>query len=96
MFYQGGKIDHLTHVTGPVSKSSADIEYNKSRNSGMDPENFRILNNELLNKDPVVFTEQSPLIILYSKSAIWMANNGNDTKHPIHIPRIIHLVRNGE
>ena len=59
-------------------------------------ENFRILNNELLNKDPVVFIEQAPLVILYIKSDIWMAKDGKDTKHPIHIPRIIHLVINGE
>ena len=67
MFYQGGKIDHLAHVAGTVSQYSAESEYNTSFTSGMAPENFRILNNELLNKDPVVFTEKSPLIILYSK-----------------------------
>ena len=70
VFYQGGTIDHLTHVPGPVSQYSADSEYNKSCTSGMALENFRILNNELLNKDPVVFTEQSPLVILYIKSDI--------------------------
>ena len=70
MFYQGVTIDNLPHVTGPVSQYSAESEYNKSCTSGMAPENFRILNNEFLNKDPVVFTEQSPLIILYRKSAI--------------------------
>ena len=45
MFYQGGTIDHLTYVPGPVSQSSAESEYNKSCTSGMALENFRILNN---------------------------------------------------
>ena len=28
IFYQGGPIDHGTHVTGPVAQSSAESEYN--------------------------------------------------------------------
>ena len=56
VFYKCGTIYHLTHVTGPVSQSSAESEYNTSCNSGMALEHFRILNNELLNKDPVLFT----------------------------------------
>ena len=28
IFYQGGPIDHGTHVPGPVAQSSAEIEYN--------------------------------------------------------------------
>ena len=28
IFYQGGKIDHVTHVTGPVDQSSTESEYN--------------------------------------------------------------------
>ena len=31
-----------------------------------------------------------------SKSAIFMANDGKDTKHTRHISRIMHFVRNGE
>ena len=31
-----------------------------------------------------------------SKSALFMAKNGKDTKHIRHIARIMHLVRNGE
>ena len=30
IFYQGGKIDHGTHVPGPVSQSSAESEYNSA------------------------------------------------------------------
>ena len=26
IFYQGGTIDHVTHVTGPVAQSSAESE----------------------------------------------------------------------
>ena len=36
------------------------------------------------------------MIVLDSKSAMCMANNGKDTKHIKHIARIIHFVRNGE
>ena len=28
IFYQGGTIDHVTHVSGPVAQSSAESEYN--------------------------------------------------------------------
>ena len=40
--------------------------------------------------------KESPLIVLDSKSAMCMANNGKDTKHTRHIVRIMHFVRNGE
>ena len=40
--------------------------------------------------------EESPLIVLDSKSALCMAKNGKDTKHTRHIARIMHFVRNGE
>ena len=57
---------------------------------------FRMLINELLNKDPDIVPEEAPLIFLDSKSAMCMAKNGNDTKHTRHIARRMHLVRNGE
>ena len=37
---------------------------------------FRILMNELLNKDPDIFPKEAPMIILDSKSAIFMAMSG--------------------
>ena len=40
--------------------------------------------------------KEAPLIVLYSKSAIYMANIGKDTKHTRHIARRMHFVRNGE
>ena len=40
--------------------------------------------------------EESPLIVLDSKSAMCMAMNGKDTKHTIHIARRMHFVRDGE
>ena len=49
-----------------------------------------------MNKDPYRVTEQAPLIILYRKSGVYMANNGKDAKHTRHFSRIIHSVRNGE
>ena len=55
-----------------------------------------MLTYELLNKDPDIFPEEAPLIILNSKSAIYMAKNVKDTKHTRHIARRINFVRNGE
>ena len=57
---------------------------------------FRMLIHELLNKDPDIDTEEDPLIVLYSKSAMCMADSGKDTKHTRHIARRIHFVGNGE
>ena len=51
---------------------------------------------ELLNKDPDIVPEESPLIVLYSKSAMCMANNSMDTKHTRHIARGMHFVSNEE
>ena len=36
------------------------------------------------------------MIVLDSKLAMYMAKNGKDTKHTIHIARRINFVRNGE
>ena len=57
---------------------------------------FRMLINELLNKDPDIVPEEAPLIIWDFKSANCMAKNGKDTKHTRHIARRMHFVRNGE
>ena len=96
IFYQGGPIDHITHVTGPVAKSSAESEYNAACTAGMALANFRMLIHELLNKYPDIVPQEAPLIVLDSKSAMFMAKNGKDTKHTRHIARIMHFVRNGE
>ena len=93
---QGGPIYYGTHVTGTFSQSSAEIEYNASCTAGMALAHFRMLINELLNKDQEIVTEEAPLIVLDSKSAMCMANNGKDTKQTRHIARIIHFVSNGE
>ena len=55
-----------------------------------------MLIHELLNKDPDIVTEEAPLIILDSKSAVCMDNNGKDIKHTRHIARRVHFVSNGE
>ena len=57
---------------------------------------FRVINNDLMNKDLDVVPEQAPCIILDIKSAVCMSNNVKDTKHTRHIARKIHFVRNGE
>ena len=56
---------------------------------------FRMLIIELLNKDPDTVQEEYPIIILDSKYAVCMANNGNYTKHTRHVSRRIYLLRNG-
>ena len=55
-----------------------------------------MLIHEFLNKDPGIVPQESTLIVLDSKSAMCMANNGKDTKHIRHIARRIHFVKNGE
>ena len=57
---------------------------------------FKMLIHELLNGDPDMIPKEAPLIVLDSKSAMYMAKNGKDTKHTRHIARRIHFVRNGE
>ena len=91
LFYQGVPIDHFTHVLGPVAQSSAESIYNSEWTAGMDISHFRILNNELLKKDTDVVPEQAPLIILDSKSAIYMDKNSKDTKNTRYISRRIHF-----
>ena len=57
---------------------------------------FRMLINEFLNKYPDIFPEEAPLIVLDSKSSMYMANNGKDNKHTRHITRRMNFVRNEE
>ena len=62
----------------------------------MDFAHFRVLINELLNKDSDMVPEEAPLIILDSRYSIYMDKNGKDTKHNRHIARRVHFLRNGE
>ena len=96
IFYQGGPIDHGTHFPGPVAQSSSESEYNAACTAGMALAHFRMLINELLNKDPDIVPEEAPLIVLDGKSALCMANNVKDTKHTRNIAMRMHFVRNGE
>ena len=43
IFYQGGTIDHGTHVPGPVAQSSVESEYNAACTAGMALTHFRML-----------------------------------------------------
>ena len=96
MFYQGVPIDHCTHVTGSVDKYSSESKYNAEFTAGMDLSHFRMLNNELSNKDPYVVPEQAPLIILDIKSDVCTDKNGKDNKPTRKIPRRMHYVRRNE
>ena len=80
IFYQCGPNDHVAHITVPVSRSSAEREYNAACTTVMVLANLRMLIYKLLNKDPDMVPEESPLIVLDSKSDMCMANNGKDTK----------------
>ena len=60
IFYQGGPIDHGTHVPGPVAQPSSEIEYNAACTAGMDLAHFRMFVHELLNEDPDMVPKESP------------------------------------
>ena len=96
IFYQSGPIEHGTHVPGPVAQSSAESEYNAACTVGMALAYFSLLINELLNKDPDIVPEEAPLIVLDSKYAMCMDNNGKDAKHTRHISMRMNFLRNGE
>ena len=96
IFYQGGPIDHRTHVPGPVAQSSTESEYNAACTAGMALAHFRMLIHEFLNKDTDIVPEEATLIVLDGKSSMCMAKNGKDKKHTRHIAMIMHFVRNGK
>ena len=76
IFYQGGPIDHGTHVPGPVSQSSAESDYNAECTAGMALAHFRMLVHELLNENPDMVPMEALLIVLDIKSAMCVSNNG--------------------
>ena len=96
IFYQGGPIDHVTHVPGGVAQSSAESEYNAAFTAVMTLAHFRMLIHELLNKYTYVVQEEAPLITLDSKYTVCMSNNGKETKHTRHISKRVNFARNGE
>ena len=57
---------------------------------------FRMLIYEFFNKDPYMVPEEAPLIIVDSKSAVFMDNNGKYSNHTKHIARRVNCVRIGE
>ena len=95
IIYQGGPIDHGTHVPRPFAQSSAESEYNSACTTGIALAHFRIFIHELLNKDPDIVPEEDTMIVLDSMSSIFVAVNVKDTKHTRQIVRIMHLVSNG-
>ena len=60
IFYQGDPIEHGIHVPVPVSKSSAESEYNAVCSAGMALAHFRMLIHELLNKYPDIVPKEAP------------------------------------
>ena len=57
---------------------------------------FIMLIHELLNKDPDIVPEEAPLIVLDSKSSMFMYKNVKDTKHTRHIAIRMNFLRNRE
>ena len=57
---------------------------------------FSMLINELLNKDTDIVPQESPIIILDSKSAVFMDKDGKGTKHTSYISRRVNFVSYGE
>ena len=55
-----------------------------------------MLIHEFSNKDPDIVIKEAPLIILDSKHAFCLDNNGKDSKYTRHIDRSLQFVRNGE
>ena len=55
-----------------------------------------MLIHELFNSNTYIVLEKALIIVLDSKYAVCMANNGEDTKHTRHISRRVHTARNGE
>ena len=96
IFYQGGPIDHVTHVPGPVSQLIAESDYNAACTAGTALAYFRMLIYELLNKDTEIFPQEAPLIALDSKSDIFIAKNGKVTKDTRKMSRRSNFVRIGE
>ena len=96
IFYQGGSIDHGTHVPGTVAQSSAESGYNVACTAGMVLAHFSMLIHYFLNKDPDIVPEEAPLIIWDSKPVVCMANNVKDTNNTRPIARRLQFVRNGE
>ena len=96
ILYQGGSIDHGTHVPGPVAQSSAESEYNATCTALMALARFRMVFHEFLNEDPDMVPKKALLIVLDSKYAMCMAKNGKYTKQTRHIARRIHFLRNGQ
>ena len=96
VFYQGGPIDHWTHVPGPVAQYSAEMEHNTVLTAAKALAHFRMINIGLFNKDTDVVTEQEYLIIMDIKSAICMDKYNKEIKQTINISRRMHFVRNGE
>ena len=94
IFYQGGPIDHGTNVTVPVAQSSSESDYNTACTSGMTLAYSIMLIHELINKNPDIVPDEAPMIVLDSKSAVCMTNNGKYTKHTRNIARSLHFLRN--
>ena len=62
----------------------------------MDLAHFRMLINELLDKDTDIVSEVASIIILDIKYAVCMDKNVKDNNHTRHISIRVHFLRSGE
>ena len=86
----------FTHVTGPVSQSIAESDYNEACTTGMALAHLRMLIHIFLNKDIDIVLEEAHIILFDKRSAFCMDNNGKYTKNTRHIYIRVHFVTNGE
>ena len=94
IFHQGGTIDHVTHVPGPVAQSNVESDYNAAYTLGISLAHFGMLIHEFFNKDLDIVPDEYHLIVLDIKSDMCMADNGKDAKHTRHIASRMHFLRN--
>ena len=73
VFYQCGRIDNCTHVTGTVAQSSSKSEYNAACTTWMDL--F-----QAYEKVPILGSRTGIYNYISYQTMCLMANNGKDTK----------------
>ena len=57
IYYQGGPIDHVTHIPGPVAQSSAESEYNAACTAVMALAHFSMWNKPMTDRKSVMVPE---------------------------------------
>ena len=98
-FFQGGAIDHSTHVPVPVAMSSAEAEYLGAAGAATSAAHlrmlwydFRCLGQRHYSVEAMEL-EPPSIIMIDNEAAIAMAGSDKDTARTRHISRRYHFVR---